>query len=369
MPRPVYRLASDTTSRRLASSRWFLARSPSREIQRRSRCMSRVELLLALLGRAQPLGGVEAGLDPLGELDLLLGVEQRDLADLLEVGADRVGGGGQLGVLAGLLERLGLLVVPLEVVGADSAASASAACASSGAAPRRRRPRSRRRAPRDRSRSALGRSRLALGLAGASPAPAALGGLLGGLGGAPWRPAVAVGGLRGRSPRPSSPSRRRPWRRGFAAARRPRRSSAAGGLLRRRAAAFLGGRPWRWSPWRRGWRLGRRRPGGGRCAESSTTTVTPASTRARRIFLAWAGVTSAASTVRATSADVSCPPAPAARGDQRVGERCGRRRRSGGLLSRMTFRRRCKRARPEQRPGESSWGRRGGEPRVAVGRR
>jgi len=34
-----------------------------------------VELLVALLRRAQLLGGVEAGLDPLGELDLLLGVE------------------------------------------------------------------------------------------------------------------------------------------------------------------------------------------------------------------------------------------------------------------------------------------------------
>ena len=52
---------------------------------------------------AQPLGGVEPGLDPLGELDLLLGVEQRDLADLLEVGPDRVGGGGQLGVPTRLL--------------------------------------------------------------------------------------------------------------------------------------------------------------------------------------------------------------------------------------------------------------------------
>ena len=93
-----------------------MARSPSREIQRRSRCMSRVELLLALVGGTQPLRGVEPGLDPLGQLDLLLGVEQRDLADLLEVGPDRVGGGGQLGVPAGLLERLGLLVVPLEVV-------------------------------------------------------------------------------------------------------------------------------------------------------------------------------------------------------------------------------------------------------------
>ena len=74
------------------------------------------ELLAGLLDLAQPLGGVEAGLDPLGEVDLLLGVEQRDLADLLEVGADRVGRRGELGVLAGLPQRLGLLlVVPLEV--------------------------------------------------------------------------------------------------------------------------------------------------------------------------------------------------------------------------------------------------------------
>ena len=63
----------------------------------------------------QPLGGVEPALDPLGQVDLLLGVEQRDLADLLEVRPDRVGRRGELGVAAGLLERLGLLVVPLEV--------------------------------------------------------------------------------------------------------------------------------------------------------------------------------------------------------------------------------------------------------------
>ena len=72
--------------------------------------------LLAGLDRpAQPLGRVEAGLDPLGELDLLLGVEQRDLADLLEVGADGVGRRGELGVLAGLPQCLGLLLVPHEV--------------------------------------------------------------------------------------------------------------------------------------------------------------------------------------------------------------------------------------------------------------
>jgi hypothetical protein len=76
----------------------------------------RGELLALLLDLAQPLGAVEAGLDALGEVDLLLGVEQRDLADLLEVGADGVGRGGELGVLAGLAQRLGLLlVVPLEV--------------------------------------------------------------------------------------------------------------------------------------------------------------------------------------------------------------------------------------------------------------
>src|SRR3954463_10438039 len=76
----------------------------------------RGELLALLLDLAQPLGGVEPGLDPLGEVDLLLRVEQRHLADLLEVGADRVGRGGELGVLAGLPQGLGLLlVVPLEV--------------------------------------------------------------------------------------------------------------------------------------------------------------------------------------------------------------------------------------------------------------
>ena len=37
MPRPVYRLATDTTSRRFASSRWFLARRPSPTIHCSSR--------------------------------------------------------------------------------------------------------------------------------------------------------------------------------------------------------------------------------------------------------------------------------------------------------------------------------------------
>jgi hypothetical protein len=41
----------------------------------------------------EELLGEQAGLDALGELDLLRGVQQRDLADLLEVVLDRVRGG------------------------------------------------------------------------------------------------------------------------------------------------------------------------------------------------------------------------------------------------------------------------------------
>ena len=44
--------------------------------------------LLAALGHlGHLLGGVEAGFDPLGQFHLFLGIEQSDLADLLEVGA------------------------------------------------------------------------------------------------------------------------------------------------------------------------------------------------------------------------------------------------------------------------------------------
>src|SRR6476646_9937637 len=57
------------------------------------------DLQLAAEARVELLVGVDlllreqTGLDALGELDLLLGVEQRDLADLLEVVLDRVGSG------------------------------------------------------------------------------------------------------------------------------------------------------------------------------------------------------------------------------------------------------------------------------------
>jgi hypothetical protein len=54
-----------------------------------------LELHVDLLAGVQLLLGEQAGLDALGELDLLLGVEQGDLADLLEVVLDRVGGGAR----------------------------------------------------------------------------------------------------------------------------------------------------------------------------------------------------------------------------------------------------------------------------------
>ena len=65
-----------------------------------------------LLHLLHAVGGVEAGLDPLGQGDFLLGVEQGDLTDLLEVGADRVGGGRQLCVLTGLPQGGGLVLIP-----------------------------------------------------------------------------------------------------------------------------------------------------------------------------------------------------------------------------------------------------------------
>ena len=99
MPRPVYRLASETTSRRLASSRWFLARRPSSAIH--SRSPPDVQVQHRPAPSASFSSANRPGLDPLGQLDLLLGVEQRDLADLLEVVLDRVGRGAGRGDLRG----------------------------------------------------------------------------------------------------------------------------------------------------------------------------------------------------------------------------------------------------------------------------
>jgi hypothetical protein len=70
-----------------------------------------------VLGGAQPLGGKHSRLDALGQLDFLLGAQQGDLADLVQIEADRVRRGGQLGVLAGLAQRLGLFLVPQDTLG------------------------------------------------------------------------------------------------------------------------------------------------------------------------------------------------------------------------------------------------------------
>jgi hypothetical protein len=69
------------------------------------------ELVGRVLGTAQPLSGVEPRLDVLGDLNFLPRVEPGDFADLLEVDAYRVGRGSEVGVLAGLAQCLGLLLV------------------------------------------------------------------------------------------------------------------------------------------------------------------------------------------------------------------------------------------------------------------
>src|SRR6185437_12252208 len=76
----------------------------------------RAELLSRVLGAVHPLGGIEPSLNALGELHLLLGVQQRDLADLLEIRAYRISRGGGFGVLAGLAQRLGFLLVPDQIL-------------------------------------------------------------------------------------------------------------------------------------------------------------------------------------------------------------------------------------------------------------
>src|SRR5674476_1276532 len=60
----------------------------------------------------EPLIGEQSGFDPLGELDLLLRVEERDLADLLEVVLDGIGRGARGHDL--LLRLVGLLGVTVD---------------------------------------------------------------------------------------------------------------------------------------------------------------------------------------------------------------------------------------------------------------
>ena len=82
-----------------------MARSPSMTRAR----SSRLRAALKSLDDAQQMLGVQAGLDALGQLDLVGGGEQRDLADLVQVDAHQVGRRGDLVQVRGCaLERLRL---------------------------------------------------------------------------------------------------------------------------------------------------------------------------------------------------------------------------------------------------------------------
>ncbi len=82
-----------------------------------------LELGGELVGVGQLVLGEQTGLDALGELDLLLGVEQRDLADLLEVVLDRVGRGAGGGDLLG--RRVVLVLVGQDEAGVLGASGSS----------------------------------------------------------------------------------------------------------------------------------------------------------------------------------------------------------------------------------------------------
>src|SRR5262245_50035051 len=81
----------------------------------------------------EPVLGEQSGLDPLGKLDLLCGVEQRDLADLLEVVLDRIGRGAARPELGGRIisvipfpdRAFGRLLVILRQTGVPSRMAAS----------------------------------------------------------------------------------------------------------------------------------------------------------------------------------------------------------------------------------------------------
>ncbi len=206
----------------MASSRWFLARRPSSAIHSQLAAELRVELLAGV----ELLLGEQAGLDPLGELDLLLGVEQRDLADLLEVVLDRVGGGagrrdllrGRVVVVVGEDERVLLLAASASVAARASAASRLGLLGSASTTsavvldldlldrrpprPRGPRPRCPRQGRRGRRRAPRATSTSSSPSGGAAPrqSPSVSG-----------MAAAAVGGLRGAASSRPSPAPRSPW--------------------------------------------------------------------------------------------------------------------------------------------------------------
>ena len=92
MPRLRYRLAMETTSRRLDSTRMRLATSPSRRSRSSRPIRSRSAIRADSSSHSmQPGRGLQALLHAAGQDHLFGGGQQLGLADLLEVHADRIG--------------------------------------------------------------------------------------------------------------------------------------------------------------------------------------------------------------------------------------------------------------------------------------
>ena len=91
MPRLRYRLAIDTTSRRLASIRASLGQLAPAHHDPVGDAAPAIGLAALAVEGGHPLGRLVAGHDPLGQLHLDGGVEELHLADLLQVHVHRVG--------------------------------------------------------------------------------------------------------------------------------------------------------------------------------------------------------------------------------------------------------------------------------------
>ena len=102
----------ETTRRRFAEMSCCLASRPTCSMRHQAALLGTRELNLAVLGGLELLGGPRSGLDLHGQMDLLVGGEQVDLANLLEVHAHRVtrehDGGGVLAARPGAARALGL---------------------------------------------------------------------------------------------------------------------------------------------------------------------------------------------------------------------------------------------------------------------
>ena len=142
MPRPVYRLASDTTRRRFASSRWFLARRPSSATHSMS--------IRASAGRSAAVWASFSSANRPASIRLASSTScsalSRDLADLLQVVLDRVGGrtgrrdlrGGQVVVVVAVDEGLVFGLLGRRAACSPAAAAGPAATGAAASAARGR---------------------------------------------------------------------------------------------------------------------------------------------------------------------------------------------------------------------------------------